>query len=260
MRADLSEKVAIVTGASRGIGKVIAESLADAGAAVVLAARSTESLEDVALAIEARGGRALAVPTDVTDGAAVAGLCAQAIGTLGRIDILVNNAGTSYVANVLMSKEDRWREVLLVNVMSAYFCTKAVLKHMIKAKGGRIVNIASVSGMVGAAHNSCYAASKGALIAFTKSVALEVARLGITVNAICPWHVETELAHQTMEARGKMFGKSSQEYIDDLVSNSPQRRLITAEEVAALAVYLASDQAAGITGQALNLSGGAIMT
>ena len=260
MANDLREAVVVVTGAGRGIGKEIAGRFAQDGAAVILASRTKDELNEVAESIRADGGRALAVPTDVTDRSQVEQLRSVVLDEFGRIDTLINNAGISYVANLVMSEDQRWRDVLETNVIGVYLCTKALLRPMIQAKRGRIINIASVAGQVGAAYNSAYATSKAAVIGFTKSVAREVASLGITVNAICPWHVETELSTRTMGARGKMFGKSAEEYLTGLVAESPQRRLISTTEVAALALFLASPDARGITGQAINLSGGAVWT
>ncbi len=259
MQIDLRENVAVVTGAGRGIGREIALRFAEAGAAVVLAARSGQQLEEVAQAIRSRKGQALAIPTDVTDKAAVQQLIADTTDRFGRIDALVNNAGNNYISSLILSDDTRWREIFEINLFGVYLCTQAALPHMIRAKAGRIINIASVAGNVGAAYNSAYAASKAAVIGFTKSVALEVAKLGITVNAICPWHVDTDLVRQSMGARGSMFGKSAEEYLAEIVAKSPQRRLITTSEVAALALFLASPEARGINGQALNQCGGAVM-
>lgn len=260
MNIDLGKQAAIVTGASRGIGREIALQLARSGAAVALAARSADALAAVAAEIDGAGGRAIAIPTDVADPAAVADLAARTLEAYGRIDILVNNAGISYVANLVMSKDERWREVLETNVLSAYYCSKAVLRSMIKAKYGRIVNISSISALVGAGHNSAYAASKAAVIGLTRSLAIEVGKLGITVNAVCPWHVETELSEYTMGARAMMFGQTAGEYLAGLIEESPQRRLITTREVAAATVFLCGADARGINGTTLNLSGGTYIT
>jgi NAD(P)-dependent dehydrogenase (short-subunit alcohol dehydrogenase family) len=202
-------------------------------------------------------GDAAVFPCDVTDPAAVDGLVEGVVDRLGSIDVLVNNAGATYVASVAMSKHEPWLESFAANVFATYYCSKAVLRRMIRARSGRIINLSSVAAKAGAAHASSYASSKAAVLGLTKSLARETARLGITVNAICPWHVDTELMRQAMQSRGKMFGKSADEYIEEIVRESPQRRLIRAEEVAALAVFLASPLAGGINGQSINICGGA---
>jgi NAD(P)-dependent dehydrogenase (short-subunit alcohol dehydrogenase family) len=258
MRVDLSGRAVIVTGAGRGIGRAIASMAAEAGATVVLAARTAEQLETVRAEIAAKGGRALAVPTDLTDPVASLALVRRALDELGRLDALVNNAGTNLIANLVMSKEEQWRSLFDVNVFAVFRLTKEALRPMIKAKSGRIINISSVAGKVGAAYASAYAASKAAVDAFTRSVALETAKLGITANTICPWHVDTELLHHGMGKRGQMFGATAEEYIAAIARSSPQERLVTAREVASLAIYLMSSEASGITGQSINVSGGAV--
>jgi acetoacetyl-CoA reductase len=260
VKISLEGQVVLVTGAGRGIGRKIAEMAADAGAAVVLAARTEEQIRAVAEGIDEKGGKALAVPTDVTNAEAIDHLVGKTRETYGRIDVLVNNAGMNYIANLVMSKEEQWRAVFEVNLFSVYRLTRAVLRDMIKQKSGRIINISSVAGKVGAAFNSSYAASKAAVDGFTRSVALETAKIGITVNAICPWHVDTELLHFGMGKRGQMFGQSAEAYIEKMVKDSPQERLVTAEEVAGTAIFLMSKEAAGITGQSINVSGGTVMT
>jgi NAD(P)-dependent dehydrogenase (short-subunit alcohol dehydrogenase family) len=258
MNSALDGKVAIVTGASRGIGREIALGLAQSGAAVVLASRDQAQLDEVGRIVVSGGGSAVAVPTDVSDQSAVRELAGITLAQFGKIDILVNNAGTNYISSVVLSNDARWRAMFETNVFAVYHCTKAVLPAMIRAKAGRIINIASIAGVVGAAHNSAYAATKAAVIGFTKSVALEVARLGITVNAICPWHVDTAMMREAMAARAAMFGNNGQEYLEKVMAHHPQRRLIKPKEVAALALFLSSEDAAGITGQALNQCGGAV--
>lgn len=232
---------------------------AQAGARVVLAARSADQLEAVAEEIREGGGEALAVPTDVTDREAVKAMVKQATGAWDRVDVLVNNAATNYVANLVMAKDEDIRRVYEVNVFAVFACTQAVLRHMIRQKSGRIINISSVSAKVGAAYNSAYASSKAAVIGFTKSVARETARIGVTCNAICPWHVDTELVHDAMSGRAKMFGKTAQEYLDEIIAKSPQQRLISSREVGALALLLMSEEGRGITGQALDVDGGSTM-
>jgi len=261
MSSALQDQVAIVTGAGRGIGREIALTFARAGAAVVLAARTCPQLDELGDLITSQGGVAMPVQTDVSDHDSVAKLVANTMARFGRIDILVNNAaGANYISSLALSDDARWKKMFDVNVFGVYLCTKAVLRHMIRAKSGRIINISSVAGQVGAAYNSAYSASKAAVIGFTKAIALEVAKVGITSNAICPWHVDTELMREAMTARGRLFGKSTDEYIAKIVATNPQRRLITAAEVAGLALFLSLPEARGINGQALNQCGGVVMS
>ena len=259
LQIELNDRVVIVTGAGRGIGAEIARVAASAGAQLVLVARTSEQIEAVASAIEAAGGRAVPMPCDITDDGAIAKVVATAAERFGRIDVLVNNAATNYVATLVMSKEDGWRKVYELNVFATMRATQAVLKHMIRRKSGRIINIGSVSGELGASYNSAYASSKAAIDGFTRSVAREVAKIGITCNSIRPWHVDTELVHEAMASRAKLFGTTAEAYLEGIIEQSPQKRLITAREVAALAVFLMSDDARGITGQALNVCGGFAM-
>lgn len=259
MKIELDGQVVIVTGAGRGIGKAIALMSAEAGAKVVLAARSADQLEMVAAEIRSAGGEALARPTDVTQTDQVKTLVKTTIDTFGRIDVLVNNAAVNYVANLVMAKEDKIRQLYDVNVFSVFMLTQQVLRTMIRQKSGRIINISSVSAKVGAAYNSAYASSKAAMIGFTKSIARETAKIGITCNAVCPWHVDTELVHEAMANRAKIFGKTADEYLKEIVEHSPQQRLITAREVGAVCLMLMSHEGRGITGQALNVDGGSVM-
>lgn len=256
MHISLADQVAIVTGAGRGIGREIARMTAAAGAHVAVVARSAEALDDTVAQIEAAGGRASAWPVDITDHAATARMVAAIVERHGRIDVLVNNAAVSLLANVVMSKPERIRELFDVNFFGLVGCTQAVLKTMIRRKSGRIINIGSVSAEHGAAYYGAYAASKAAVEGFTRSLAREVAKIGITVNCVRPWHVAADTENAAMAARAKMFGKTTEAYVASIVAESPQQRLITAEEVAALAVFLMSDHARGIHGQSLNVCGG----
>ncbi len=259
MKVELQEQVVVVTGAGRGIGKAVALASAGAGARVVLVARTAEQLEAAAVEIREAGGEALVHAADLTDPAAARAIVDAAIEAVGRVDVLVNNAATNYVANLVMAKEDDWRRVYEINVFAMMRLTKLVLKRLIRQKSGRIINISSVSAQVGAAYNAAYASSKAAMIGFTKSVAREVSKLGITVNAVCPWHVETEMVREAMGKRAKMFGKTTEEYLAEIIAQNPQQRIMTAEEMAGTCVFLMSHQARGITGQAINVDGGFVM-
>ena len=259
MKIDLTGQVVVVTGAGRGIGREICERVAEAGAVAVMLARSEAQLGEVAASIAAAGGRAVVEPCDVTDGEATKALVRRTIAALGRIDVLVNNAGVSHIGNLVMSKEALWRQSFEVNVFAAMRLTQQVVRPMIAARSGRIINVSSVAGKIGAAYASSYAAAKAAMLGFTKSVALETAKIGITCNAVCPWHVDTQHMREAMDVRAKLFGKSGEEYLAAIVEQSPQRRLITAREVAMQCLYLMSHEARGITGQAINVDGGMVM-
>lgn len=259
MKIDLHGKVVIVTGAGRGIGREIALMSAAADAAVVLVARSKSQLDEVQAAIESSGGTAHVVVIDLRERHAAADLVKATVDRFSKVDILVNNAGATAIANVVMQKEDDLRAVYELNVFALIGLTQIALRHMIRTRWGRVINVSSVSAKHGAAYNSAYASSKAAVLGFTRSVARETAQLGITSNAICPWHVKTEFVEEAMGRRARMFGKTAESYLAEIVAASPMKRLIDAREVAALAVYLMSDFAAGITGQSLNVCGGTLM-
>lgn len=248
-----------MTGAGRGIGAAVAMASARAGAAVVLVSRTESQLEAVAAKIREAGGRALVHACDLAVPESAKAVVDATIAEFGRVDVLVNNAAMNYVANLVMSKDDKWHELYELNVFATMRLTQQVLRRLIRNKSGRIINVSSVSAKVGAAYNAAYASSKAAMIGFTKSVALEVAKLGITVNAVCPWHVDTEMVREAMAKRAKMFGKDPDEYLAGIIAENPQQRIMTADEMAATCVFLMSHEARGITGQALNVDGGFVM-
>jgi NAD(P)-dependent dehydrogenase (short-subunit alcohol dehydrogenase family) len=256
---DLTGQVVIVTGAGRGIGETTAKMAAAAGARVMLVARSEGELHRVADEIRGAGGEALAQAIDLTDPSAAKAITKATLEAWDRIDVLVNNAGTNSIASLIMAKEQAYRDVYELNLFAVVKLTQAVLRPMIRQKSGRVINVSSVSAKLGAAYNSAYASSKAAVLGFTKSVARETAKIGITVNAICPWHVDTALVRESMANRAKMFGKNADEYLQEIISHSPQGRLITCEEVGGLALFLMSEPARGITGQAINVCGGSVM-
>jgi 3-oxoacyl-[acyl-carrier protein] reductase len=244
---DLSDRVALVTGASRGIGAAIARRLASQGARVVAAARG-EHARAVADEIAASGKSAEAIALDVTqeNGAEVA--LAAILERHGRIDILVNNAGIARDQLMLRLKREDWDAVLATNLTAAYALTQAALKPMIRQRKGRIISISSVVGQAGNAGQANYAASKAGLIGFTKAVALEVASRGITANVVAPGLVETDMTREIAE-------KSREQW----ESKIPLRRLGTPDDIAAAVCFLASDEAAYITGQVLAVNGGMYM-
>ena len=244
---DLSGKVAIVTGASRGIGRSIAEVLAERGAHVVAAARGENAAGAVA-AIQEAGGRADLGSVDVTDPSSVEGLVSGTMERLGRIDILVNNAGIARDQLMLRMKRADWDDVIATNLTAAFTCVHAVLKPMIKQRSGRIISISSVVGEMGNAGQANYAASKAGLIGFSKALAREVASRNITVNVVSPGLVETDMT-KTITDKAQA----------DWASAIPLGRLGTPRDVAAAVCFLASDEAAYITGQVLAVNGGMYM-
>jgi 3-oxoacyl-[acyl-carrier protein] reductase len=244
---DLSGKVAIVTGASRGIGRAIAEALAARGAHVVAAARGEHAAGTVEV-IQQAGGRAEAATLDVTDAGAVTALVAGVLERHGRIDVLVNNAGIARDQLMLRMKRDDWDQVLATNLTAAFSCSQAVLKPMVKQRAGRIISVSSVVGQSGNAGQANYAASKAGLIGFSKALAREVASRSITVNVVAPGLIDTDMT--------KAITEQAQ---TDWTAQIPLGRLGTPRDVAAAVCFLASDEAAYITGQVLAVNGGMYM-
>ncbi len=260
----LENKVALITGGSKGIGRSIAIAFAEQGADVVLAARSRELLEEVAEEVRQKGQRALPVVCDVSSSRAVNSLIEEVQRSYDRIDILVNNAGVSKRSKFLEYDDETWSEVIRINLFSVYLCTKAFLPMMQKADTGRIINIASAAGKAGVPFNSAYSASKHGVLGLTKSLASELAMTGyrqITVNAICPYFVDTNMFRGPqgyLAQMTKMSGVSEDELIEKILTSNLQQRILDADEVASMALYLASDDAGGITGQSFNICGGFI--
>jgi 3-oxoacyl-[acyl-carrier protein] reductase len=244
----LANQVAVVTGAGRGIGRAIALKFAGAGADVVCVSRTAENSEKVANEIRGLGRKAWAHAVDVSDPNAVATAGEKIMGETTRIDVLVNNAGVTRDGLLMRMSEEDWDTVLNTNLRGAFSFTKAFSRAFIKQRSGRIINISSVIGLIGNAGQCNYAASKAALIGFTKSVARELASRGITANAIAPGFIETDMTAVLDE-------KMRQE----LVKKIPLNRLGKAEDIAEAALFLASPAGAYITGQVLTVDGGMVM-
>jgi 3-oxoacyl-[acyl-carrier protein] reductase len=243
----LNGRVAVVTGASRGIGRAVARHLAADGATVIGLARGDHA-EAVADEIRSAGGMAEAVSADVTDEAAVEAMVAGVLTRHGRIDILVNNAGITRDQLALRMKRGDWDAVIATNLTAAFVCAQAVLKPMIRQRAGRIINVTSVVGQAGNAGQANYAASKAGLIGLTKSLALEVASRQVTVNAVAPGLIDTDMTRALPQRAGEEWS-----------SRIPLGRLGAAEDVAAAVGFLASDEAAYITGHVLAVNGGMYM-
>jgi len=239
--AQLQGKVALVTGASRGIGRAIAVAFAKAGAAVVVTARSAEQLEELVAEIAVAGGVALAIPADLAVEADIQRIADATLHRFGRLDILVNNAAIIHPRIDLVDFDPAlWRQVLDVNLTAVALLTRAILPSMIAQRSGKVINISSIGGRKGARGRSAYRVTKAALISLTESVAAEVKQHGIDVNCICPGGVDTEGYREAFQSQGRV--------------DNPQ--LMAAEEIAALALFLASDASSAITGAAIDAFGG----
>lgn len=244
----LTDKVAIVTGASRGIGRAIALALAAQGAKVVASARNGEALDNLVAEIKGQGGEATAVVGDVAVSTDAARLIEQAVDAYGQVDILVNNAGITRDGLLLRMKDEDWDAVLDTNLKGAFLCIRAAAKVMSKQRSGRIINISSVVGEMGNAGQANYCASKAGLLGLTKSVARELARRNVTVNAITPGFIVTDMTDgMTDKAREAM------------TEQIPLGRLGDADDVANAVIFLASDQSSYVTGQVLGVNGGMYM-
>ncbi len=251
---------ALVTGAGRGMGRAIALALADAGADVAVTARTLSNLELLAGDIERLGRRSLYMVCDVTDPEQVRATATAAIEGLGGVDILVNNAGSGGSHKFVGHPDELWHRMLLANLTSVYYVTKTFVPGMIEQRWGRIINIASVAARVGERYIAAYTASKHGVLGLTRALAAELVGQNITVNAICPGYVDTPMTQQSVHNIVARTGMSEEQARETLEKMSPQRRLIEPEEVAALVVYLAGDIAKGITGQAINVDGGGVMS
>jgi 3-hydroxybutyrate dehydrogenase len=257
----LEKRIALVTGGGRGIGRAIALAFASEGAQVTVAARSFEQVQQVAREIaDGFSTKALPVVCDVSDAASVERLFKDVYESFGRgPDILVNNAGIAESAPLTKTGDELWQRHLAINLSGSFYCMRAALPQMIERGWGRIVNIASIAGKTGAPYIAAYSASKHGVLGLTRSAALEVAAKGITVNAICPGYVDTEMTTRGIENITKKTGLSADQAMESIRKMSPQNRIIEPEEVAALALLLASEEGRGINGQAIKVDGGTVL-
>jgi NAD(P)-dependent dehydrogenase (short-subunit alcohol dehydrogenase family) len=254
----LAGKRALITGASRGIGRTIALVLADAGAAVAVTARSLDDLQTLAAEVAASGGHAYPVVCDVADPEQVTAMVTAVQAEMGGVDILVNNAGIAASHKFVTHPDELWHRVLAVNLTSVYYVTKAVAPMMLAQQWGRIINIASVAAKAGGKYVAAYTASKHGLLGLTRALAVELVP-HITVNAICPGYVDTPMTDNAISNMVARTGMTAVEAQTFLAKTNPQQRLIEPEEVAAVALLLAQEISRGITGQAINVDGGAVM-
>jgi len=257
----LQNKLALITGGGRGIGRAIAHAFAQEGAQVAVAARTQAQVESVAKELaELFQVQAIAIACDVSDGNSVKTMFQKVADAFGRgPEILVNNAGIAKSALLTRTDDELWRRIQGINLDGTFYCMRAALPQMMEHGWGRIINIASIAGKTGAPYIAAYSASKHGVLGLTRSVSQEVASKGITVNAICPGYVDTDMTTGAVEMISNKTSLTKDQALDSLKKMSPQNRLVTSEEVAALALLLASEEGRGINGQAINIDGGGVL-
>jgi len=257
----LQNRLALITGGGRGIGRAIAHAFAREGAHVAVAARTTEQVERVATELSDQFQvQATAIACDVSDGGSVTAMFGKVDEAFGRgPDILVNNAGIAESALLTRTDDELWRRLQGINLDGTFYCMRAALPQMIERGWGRIINVASIAGKTGAPYIAAYSASKHGVLGLTRSASQEVASKGITVNAICPGYVDTDMTTRGIENITKKTSLTKDQALDSIKKLSPQNRLVTSEEVAALALLLASEDGRGINGQAINIDGGGVL-
>ncbi|MBF6614449.1 MAG: SDR family oxidoreductase [Chloroflexi bacterium] len=256
----LAGRRAVVTGAGRGIGRSIALALAHAGADVAVTARTTREIEMLAGEIARTGRLGVAVSCDVTDPQQVSAMAQQAQDKLGGVDILVNNAGNAASHKFIEHPDELWHRMLDTNLTSVYYVSKAFVPLFVEQRYGRIINIASTAARIGERYVAAYTAAKHGVLGLTRALAAELVPYNITVNAICPGYVDTPMTSASIDNIIERTGMSREAAREALEKVSPQHRLIEPQEIAAMVVYLAQDASKGITGQAINIDGGGVMS
>jgi len=251
---DLKEKVAIVTGAGGGIGRGIALKFGPLGARVVAADIKVTGANETISLLEKSGAKGLALSSDITDRGQVQEMVNATLNTFGKLDILVNNAGWDIIEPFIKNTPEYWEKIIAINLKGPIFCIRAVLDPMMERKYGKIVNISSDAGRVGSSGEAVYSACKGGIIAFTKTIAREMARYQINVNCVCPGPTDTPLLAELTR------GETGAKIIEAMTKATPFRRLAKAEDIAGAVAFLASDEAGFITGQTLSVSGGLTMS
>lgn len=256
----LAGRRAVVTGAGRGIGRSIALALAHAGADVAVTARTTGEIEMLAGEIARMGRLGVAVSCDVTDPQQVSAMAQQAQDQLGGVDILVNNAGNAASHKFIEHPDELWHRMLDTNLTSVYYVSKAFVPLFVEQRYGRIINIASTAARIGERYVAAYTAAKHGVLGLTRALAAELVHYNITVNSICPGYVDTPMTSASIDNIIERTGMSREAAREALEKVSPQHRLIEPQEIAAMVVYLAQDVSKGITGQAINIDGGGVMS
>jgi len=253
-------RAAVVTGGGRGIGAAVARELASGGASVVLVARTDREIDEVAAELRSRGHQAWAISCDVTEAESVEAMTALAIDHLGQVDILVNNAGVASSAPLARITLDDWNRTFAVNATGTFLCTQAFVPGMVKRSWGRVVNVASVAARYGAKYIAAYAASKHAVLGFTRSVAAEVAEAGVTVNAVCPGYVDTEMTRQTLDNIARKTNITADTALREILKRSGHGRLVEPDEVAHAVISLCDERSGSTNGQAIVMDGGWLLS
>jgi len=253
----LKDRVALITGGGVGIGRGIAKALAGQGVRVGICGRRAEPLEETVGELKASGASAMGMTADVTNRQDLEHVVSAIVAEWGQIDILVNNAGMSGRTPIDDPDDSRWSSIIQINLTGSYLCSKIVLPHMKDPGYGRIINLSSVLGRFGVPGYAAYCTAKHGIIGFTKAIALEVAHRGITVNAVCPTWVDTAMARQGIEETAAVLGMSAEDFRTQAIAAVPIKRMADVDEIASTVLFLCSPMAAAISGQAINVCGGA---